>query len=131
MYCQISIVLMIAMAARNAILVVELARGQLAKGVPLAEGRAQRARERFRPITTTSLAFILGMLPLVTAQGAGAAGQQGPGHGGPGRHDLGHLFNNLFVPPFYVILQGFSEWLGHRSARAQRRPRVERDRDCS
>ena len=76
MYCQIGIVLMIAMAAKNAILVVEFARGQLAKGVPLAEAALNGARERFRPIMMTSLAFILGMLPLVTAQGAGAAGQQ-------------------------------------------------------
>ena len=64
MYCQIGIVLMIAMAAKNAILVVEFARGERAKGVPLAEAAITAARERFRPIMMTSFAFILGMAPL-------------------------------------------------------------------
>ena len=76
MYCQIGIVLMIAMVAKNAILVVEFARGERAKGLPLAEAALSGAHERFRPIMMTSLAFILGMLPLASAQGAGAAGQQ-------------------------------------------------------
>ena len=90
MYCQIGIVLMIAMAAKNAILVVEFARGERAKGVPLAEAAINAARERFRPIMMTSLAFILGMAPLATAAGRGRRRPAGPGHGGARRHDLGH-----------------------------------------
>ncbi|MFO1074045.1 MAG: multidrug efflux RND transporter permease subunit [Geminicoccaceae bacterium] len=112
MYCQIGIVLMIAMAAKNAILVVEFARGEREKGVPLAQAAINAAHERFRPIMMTSLAFILGMLPLASAQGAGAAGQQVLGTAVLGGMITATLFNNLFVPPFYVILQGLSEWLG-------------------
>ena len=85
-----------------------------AKGVPLAEAAVNAARERFRPIMMTSIAFILGMLPLATAQGAGAAGQQVLGTAVLGGMISATLFNNLFVPPFYVMLQGFSEWLGGR-----------------
>ena len=111
MYCQIGIVLMIAMAAKNAILVVEFARGERAKGVPLAEAAVNAAHERFRPIMMTSLAFILGMAPLASAAGAGAAGQQVLGTAVLGGMVSATLFNNLFVPPFYVMLQGFSDWL--------------------
>jgi HAE1 family hydrophobic/amphiphilic exporter-1 len=114
MYCQIGIVLMIAMAAKNAILVVEFARGERAKGLPLAQAALNGAHERFRPIMMTSLAFIFGMIPLATAQGAGAAGQQVLGTAVLGGMITATLFNNLFVPPFYVILQGFSDWLGRK-----------------
>ncbi len=114
MYCQIGIVLMIAMAAKNAILVVEFARGERAKGLSLTEAALSGAHERFRPIMMTSLAFIFGMIPLATAQGAGAAGQQVLGTAVLGGMITATLFNNLFVPPFYVILQGFSDWLGRK-----------------
>ena len=89
MHYQIDIVLMIAMAAKNAILL------------------AGAARKRFLPIMMTSIAFILGMLPLASAQGAGAVGQRVLGG-----MILATLYHNLFVPPFYAVLQGFSEWLG-------------------
>src|SRR5688572_5852491 len=72
MYCQIGIVLIIAMAARNAALVLEFARGERAEVMPLAEAAVNAAHERFCPIMMTSLAFILGMAPLATA---GAADQ--------------------------------------------------------
>ena len=112
MYCQIGIVLMIAMAAKNAILVVEFARGERAKGVPLPRPRSTAARERFRPIMMTSLAFILGMAAPGHRPGRGAAGQQVLGTAVLGGMISATLFNNLFVPPFYVILQGLSDWLG-------------------
>ncbi|MGE3739269.1 MAG: efflux RND transporter permease subunit [Geminicoccaceae bacterium] len=122
MYCQIGIVLMIAMAAKNAILVVEFARGEREKGLPLAQAALNGARERFRPIMMTSLAFIFGMIPLATAQGAGAAGQQVLGTAVLGGMITATLFNNLFVPPFYVILQGFSDWLGGKKTPPAARP---------
>jgi HAE1 family hydrophobic/amphiphilic exporter-1 len=114
MYCQIGIVLMIAMAAKNAILVVEFAREQRAKGASVAEAATKAAHERFRPIMMTSLAFILGMIPLATASGAGAAGQQVLGTAVLGGMVSATLFNNLFVPSFYAILQGLSERLRGR-----------------
>jgi HAE1 family hydrophobic/amphiphilic exporter-1 len=114
MYCQIGIVLMIAMAAKNAILVVEFAREQRAKGASVAEAATKAAHERFRPIMMTALAFILGMIPLATASGAGAAGQQVLGTAVLGGMISATLFNNLFVPSFYAILQGLSERLRGR-----------------
>jgi hypothetical protein len=79
----------------------------------------------------TSIAFILGMLPLASAQGAGAAGQQVLGTAVLGGMISATLFNNLFVPPFYAILQSFSEWLGRRkggSAPPEDRAQVEATR---
>ena len=126
MYCQIGIVLMIAMAAKNAILVVEFARAERAKGLSLAQAAINAAHERFRPIMMTSIAFILGMAPLASAAGAGAAGQQVLGTAVLGGMLSATIFNNLFVPPFYVILQGFSEWLGRRKGDRSAEPEPKR-----
>ena len=112
MYCQIGIVLMIAMAAKNAILVVEFARGERAKGVPLAEA-AVDGRPRALPPDHDDLARLHpGHGAAGHRAGAGAAGQQVLGTAVLGGMLSATLFNNLFVPPFYVMLQGLSEWLG-------------------
>ena len=75
-YGQIGLVMLIGLAAKNAILIVEFAKDALERGVPLVEAALQGARLRLRPILMTSFAFILGCVPLWTAQGAGAAGRQ-------------------------------------------------------
>jgi HAE1 family hydrophobic/amphiphilic exporter-1 len=79
LYTQIGLVLMIALAAKNAILIVEYARELRAGGMSTADAAVEAARRRFRPILMTSIAFILGVVPLVTADGAGAASQQSLG----------------------------------------------------
>ena len=79
LYTQIGLVLMIALAAKNAILIVEFARELRAEGMPIVDAAVEATRRRFRPILMTSFAFILGVVPLVTATGAGAASQQALG----------------------------------------------------
>ena len=75
-YGQIGLVMLIGLAAKNAILIVEFAKDAFEKGAPLVDAALQGARLRLRPILMTSFAFILGCVPLWTAQGAGAAGRQ-------------------------------------------------------
>jgi HAE1 family hydrophobic/amphiphilic exporter-1 len=75
-YSQIGLVMLIGLAAKNAILIVEFAKDEFEKGKPLAEAAMEGARLRLRPILMTSLAFILGCVPLWTASGAGAVARQ-------------------------------------------------------
>jgi len=79
LYTQIGLVLMVALAAKNAILVIEFARELRASGMEIVEAAVEATRRRFRPIIMTSFAFILGVVPLVFASGAGAASQQSLG----------------------------------------------------
>jgi HAE1 family hydrophobic/amphiphilic exporter-1 len=79
LYVQIGLVLLMALSAKNAILIVEIARAMRAQGAPIAQAAVEGARARFRPILMTSFAFILGVLPLVLASGAGAGARQSIG----------------------------------------------------
>ncbi len=113
-YTQIGMVLLIALASKNAILIVEVAREQRAKGVDLYEAAVDASRRRFRPILMTSFAFILGVMPLVVATGAGAASRRALGTAVIGGMLASTLLAVLFVPIFYVNMQRFSEWLTAR-----------------
>ena len=117
-YTQIGMVLLIALASKNAILIVEVAREQRAKGVDLFEAAVDASRRRFRPILMTSFAFILGVLPLAVATGAGAASRQALGTAVIGGMLASTLLAVLFVPIFYVNMQRFSEWLVARKQRS-------------
>src|ERR1700693_3109387 len=75
-YSQIGLVMLIGLAAKNAILIVEFAKEEYESGKPLAEAALEGAKLRLRPILMTSFAFILGCVPLWTASGAGAAGRR-------------------------------------------------------
>jgi HAE1 family hydrophobic/amphiphilic exporter-1 len=116
-YTQIGIVLLIALASKNAILIVEFARELRAKGTDLAEAAVEAAHLRFRPILMTSFAFILGVVPLVIASGAGAASRQMLGTAVFGGMIAATLFNGTFVPVFYRVFQGLSERRGRRKAK--------------
>jgi HAE1 family hydrophobic/amphiphilic exporter-1 len=109
LYTQIGLLLLIALSAKNAILIVEVAREHRATGKPIIDSAVAAARIRFRPIIMTSFAFILGVLPLVFATGAGAAGRISLGL----TVSSGMLTNTclavVFVPSFFVILQIFEE----------------------
>jgi HAE1 family hydrophobic/amphiphilic exporter-1 len=109
LYTQIGLVLMIALAAKNAILIVEFAKQLREQGMPVAEAAVEAARRRFRPIVMTSVAFILGVVPLLTATGAGAASQQALGTVVFGGMLASTLVAIPFVPGFYVVMENFSE----------------------
>jgi HAE1 family hydrophobic/amphiphilic exporter-1 len=110
-YTQIGIVLIIALASKNAILIVEFARDIRERGAGIREAAVQASRLRFRPILMTSFAFILGVVPLVIAEGAGAAGQRALGTAVIGGMLASTILAVFFVPVFYVVFQSLSEWL--------------------
>jgi HAE1 family hydrophobic/amphiphilic exporter-1 len=109
-YTQIGMVLIIALASKNAILIVEFARELRSTGHTIREAASEAAQLRFRPILMTSFTFILGVLPLVLAQGAGAASQQALGTAVFGGMIVSTLLSVCFVPVFFVIFQSLSEW---------------------
>jgi HAE1 family hydrophobic/amphiphilic exporter-1 len=111
-YTQIGIVLLVALASKNAILIVEFARELRAGGKEIREAAVEAARMRFRPILMTSFAFILGVYPLVSAEGAGAASRRALGTAVFGGMITSTFLAVLFVPVFYTALQRLSEFIG-------------------
>jgi hydrophobic/amphiphilic exporter-1 (mainly G- bacteria), HAE1 family len=109
LYTQIGLVLMIALAAKNAILVVEFARELRAEGMSIVDAAVEATRRRFRPIVMTSFAFILGVVPLLTATGAGAASQRSLGTVVFGGMLASTLIAIPFVPVFYIIMARMGE----------------------
>jgi hydrophobic/amphiphilic exporter-1 (mainly G- bacteria), HAE1 family len=115
LYTQIGIILLIALSAKNAILIVEVAlelHGR--EGKPLLESAVEAARARFRPILMTSFAFILGVVPLVLATGAGANARKSIGITVFSGMLASTCLAVLFVPTFFVVIQRFENWLGAR-----------------
>jgi HAE1 family hydrophobic/amphiphilic exporter-1 len=115
-YTQIGIVLIIALASKNAILIVEFARDIRQRGESITEAAVRAARLRFRPIIMTSFAFIMGVVPLLMAKGAGAAGQRALGTAVFGGMIASTILAVFFVPIFFVTFQ----WLGERLSRRER-----------
>src|SRR2546430_3326580 len=111
LYTQVGLVLMIALASKNAILIVEFARDLHHEGLSITEAAVEATRRRFRPIVMTSFAFILGVVPLMVASGAGAASQQAIGTVVFGGMMASTFLAIPFVPVFYVALEGMSERL--------------------
>jgi HAE1 family hydrophobic/amphiphilic exporter-1 len=105
LYTQIGLVLMIALASKNAILIVEFARDLHAEGMSVTDAAIEATSRRFRPIVMTSFAFILGVTPLLFATGAGAASQQAIGTVVFGGMLASTLLAIPFVPVFYVVTQ--------------------------
>jgi HAE1 family hydrophobic/amphiphilic exporter-1 len=105
LYTQIGLVLMISLAAKNAILIVEFARQLAEEGMGTVEAAVEATRRRFRPILMTSLAFILGVVPLLTAAGAGAASQQSLGTVVFGGMLASTLLAIPFVPVFFIAIR--------------------------
>jgi len=108
LYTQVGLVLMIALASKNAILIVEFARDLHHEGMSIQEAAVEATRRRFRPIVMTSFAFILGVVPLVFAFGAGAASQQAIGTVVFGGMMASTLLAIPFVPVFFVVLERMS-----------------------
>ena len=104
-YCQVGLVMLIGLAAKNAILIVEFAEQLRAKGMTVIEAAVEAARIRLRPILMTSLAFILGVLPLVVASGAGEAARHSVGTTVAGGMFVSTFLNLIFIPILYVVVQ--------------------------
>ena len=105
-YFQIGLVVLIGLAAKNAILIVEFAAQKRAEGMKVREAALEGARLRFRPIVMTSLAFILGVFPLVKASGAGAAARRSMGTGVFGGMLAATFIATIFIPMFFSWLSG-------------------------
>jgi hydrophobic/amphiphilic exporter-1 (mainly G- bacteria), HAE1 family len=116
LYTQVGLVLMIALASKNAILIVEFARDLHHEGLSITEAAVEATRRRFRPIVMTSFAFILGVVPLMVASGAGAASQQAIGTVVFGGMMASTFLAIPFVPVFYVLLERTSERLRRRNS---------------
>jgi len=104
-YCQIGLVMLIGLSSKNAILIVEFAEQLREQGMSVVEAAIEAARIRLRPILMTSLAFILGVVPLVFAQGAGKAGRVSVGTTVFGGMIASTTLNLLFIPVLYVLVR--------------------------
>ena len=113
-YAQIGLALLIGLASKNAILIVEFAKARRERGLPIREAAREAARLRFRPILMTSFAFILGSFPLVIATGAGAASRHSIGTTVVGGMLAVTVLGVLLVPAFYVAVERLAEWRGPR-----------------
>ena len=111
LYTQIGVVLIIGLASKNAILIVEFARELRLRGRSIHAAAVEASRMRFRPILMTSFAFILGVLPLVWATGAAAASRQALGTAVFGGMITATVLAVFFVPVFYVAIQGLIEFI--------------------
>jgi HAE1 family hydrophobic/amphiphilic exporter-1/multidrug efflux pump len=103
-YFQVGLITLIGLAAKNAILIVEFASQKMREGMPAAQAAIEAARLRFRPIVMTSMAFVLGIVPLVIATGAGAAARQSMGTGVFGGMLLATFVATIFIPLFFTWL---------------------------
>jgi hydrophobic/amphiphilic exporter-1 (mainly G- bacteria), HAE1 family len=108
-FCQVGLVMLVGLATKNAILIVEFAEQLRERGVPLIESAVQAATIRLRPILMTSLAFILGVVPLVVATGAGENGRHSVGTTVFGGMIMSTILNLFFIPVLYLIIEAWRE----------------------
>jgi hydrophobic/amphiphilic exporter-1 (mainly G- bacteria), HAE1 family len=108
-FCQVGLVMLVGLSSKNAILIVEFAEQLRERGVPLVESAVQAATIRLRPILMTSLAFILGVVPLVVATGAGENGRHSVGTTVFGGMIMSTILNLFFIPVLYLIIEGWRE----------------------
>ncbi|CCV12263.1 multidrug efflux RND transporter permease subunit [Mesorhizobium sp. STM 4661] len=122
-YSQIGFVMLIGLAAKNAILIVEFARRRREEGLSIVDAAMEAARLRLRPILMTAFAFILGVLPLMFSTGAGAASRQSIGTTVFGGMVAATILSLVFVPVFYAVIEQL------REGRGQSKPAAEHEQD--
>ncbi|MBH8572448.1 efflux RND transporter permease subunit [Nostocaceae cyanobacterium CENA369] len=118
-FCQVGLVMLIGLASKNAILIVEFANQLREQGLSITKAAVQAAEERLRPILMTSFAFILGILPLVNAEGAGAGSRQSLGTAVFGGMLVSTLLSLFIVPVLYILVNTIRDRL-----RPRRKPQL-------
>jgi HAE1 family hydrophobic/amphiphilic exporter-1 len=108
-YCQVGLVMLVGLASKNAILIVEFAEQLRQRGMTIVDAAVEAARIRLRPILMTSLAFIMGVIPLVVATGAGENGRHSVGTTVFGGMIMSTILNLFFIPVLYLLIEGFRE----------------------
>ncbi|MEG1023577.1 efflux RND transporter permease subunit [Flavobacterium plurextorum] len=108
-YLQISLIMLIGLLAKNGILIVEFALDRRRKGLPIVQAAIEGAVARLRPILMTSFAFILGLVPLMFATGAGAVGNRSIGTGAVGGMLIGTILGVFVIPVLFIIFQTLQE----------------------
>jgi len=113
-YLQITLIMLIGLLAKNAILIVEFAVARRKHGLSLVQAAVEGAVARLRPILMTSFAFILGLVPLMIASGAGAVGNRSIGTGAVGGMLVGTIFGVFVIPVLFIIFQSLQEKIGSK-----------------
>jgi len=116
-YCQIGLVMLVGLSSKNAILIVEFAEQLRERGMSIGDAAVRAARIRLRPILMTSFAFILGVVPLVVASGAGEAGRHSVGTTVFGGMIMSTILNLFFIPVLYLVTEEFRQRRGVRVGR--------------